>query len=95
LESVGASWSAVSAEESGACAENGGAATAQKNHGAAPACSKVASGAALTEIFEAAAEAIAAIEDGDFEIAKARLQAILALAQGPAETTGCAAPVER
>jgi len=95
LESVGASWSAVSGEESAGCAENSGAATSQENHGAAPACSKVASGAALTEILEAAAEAIAAIEDGDFEIAKARLRAILALAQGPAETTGSAVPVER
>ena len=84
----------VSGEESGGCAENGGAAKSQESRGAAPACSNVASGA-LTEIVEALEDAIAAIEDGDIEIAKARLRAILALAQGPAETTGCAAPMER
>ena len=58
-------------------------------------CSKVASGAALTEILEAAEDAIAALEEGDIEIAKARLRAILLVVRGPAETTGCAAPAER
>ena len=64
----------VSGEESGICGENGGAATSQENRGAAAACSSVASGATLTEIFEAAEDAIAAIEDGDIDIAKARLR---------------------
>jgi hypothetical protein len=35
-----------------------------------------------------AESAIAAIEDGDIQIAKARLRVILALSQGLAETTG-------
>ena len=94
-ESAGASRRAVSGEESARCAENGAVATALENHGAAPGCSKVASGAALTEILEAAEDAIAAMEEGDIEIAKARLRAILAVVRGPAETTRCAAPAER
>ena len=60
--------------KSGACDENGGAATAVENRGAAPACSNVASGPILTAILEAAEDAIAAIEDGDVAIAKARLR---------------------
>lgn len=94
-ESAGASRRVVSGEESVGCGENGGAATSQENRGAAAECSNVASSATLTEVFEAAEDAIAAIEDGDIEIAKARLRAILALSQGLAETTGCATAKER
>ena len=72
--------------KSGACDENGGAATAVENRGAAPACSNVASGPILTAILEAAEDAIAAIEDGDVAIAKARLWAIVAFASRRQET---------
>jgi hypothetical protein len=37
----------------------------------------------LTEILDAATDAITAIEQGDIEIAKARLRAILSLMEGP------------
>ena len=46
-------------------------------------CSNVASGAMLTEILEAATDAVAAIAQGDITIAKARLRAILSLVEGP------------
>ncbi len=78
----------VSGEESGFCGENGRAATSQEKRGAAAACSNVASGATLARIFEAVEDAIAAIEDGDIEIAKARLRATLALSKGLVETIG-------
>ena len=35
-----------------------------------------------------------AIEDGDIEIAKARLRALFALARGAVESTGCAVSAE-
>ena len=47
------------------------------------ACSNVASGAMLTKILDAATDALTAIEQGDIEIAKARLRAILSLMEGP------------
>ena len=72
--------------KSGACAENGGAATAVENRGAPPACSNVASGATLTAILAAAHDAIAAIENGDVAVAKARLRAIVAFASRQQET---------
>ena len=46
----------------------------------------VASGATLTAILAAAHDAIAAIEDGDVAVAKARLQAIVAFASRQQET---------
>jgi hypothetical protein len=72
--------------KSGACDENGAAATAVDNRGAAPACRNVASGLTLTAIHAAAHDAIAAIEDGDVAVAKARLQAIVAFASRQQET---------
>jgi hypothetical protein len=45
-------------------------------------CGIATGSATLTEILEAAEDAIAAIEDGDAEIAKSRLRAVLALSQG-------------
>ncbi len=74
------------APKSGACDENGGAATAVENRGAPPACSNVASGATLTAILAAAHDAIAAIENGDVAVAKARLQAIVAFASRQQES---------
>ena len=72
--------------KSGACDEDGGAATAVENRGAPPACSNVASGATLAAILAAVRYAVAAIENGDVALAKARLQAIVAFASRQQET---------
>ena len=72
--------------KSGACDENGGAATALESRGAAPACSNVAIGATLTTILAAAHDAIAAIEDDDVAVAKARLKEIVVFASRQQET---------
>jgi len=72
--------------ESAACDENDGAATALKGRGAAPACSNVASGATLTAILASAHDAIAAIEDDDPAVAKARLKEIVVVASRQQET---------
>ena len=72
----------VPGAESGVWGENGGAATSEEDRGAAAACSNVASGVMLTEILEAARDAITALEQGDIAIAKTRLRALLDLIRG-------------
>jgi hypothetical protein len=94
LESGAALQRAVSGASSDGCGRRRGVATDAENHGAERSCSNVASNATLTSILEAAADTIAALDAGDIEIAKARLRAILALAQGAVESTGCAVPAE-
>lgn len=72
--------------KSGACDENGGAATAVENRGAPPACGNVASGATLAAILAAVRDAVAAIENGDVAVAQARLQTIVASASRQQQT---------
>ena len=75
-ESAGAIRRAVSGEESGVCGENGGAATSQENRGAAGACSNVANGPTPAELLVLVDATIMALDAGETEVAKARLQTL-------------------
>lgn len=66
----------VSGEESGGCAENGDAATSPENGGVAAGCSNVASGPTAAELLELVGAAIIALDAGQSEVARARLQAL-------------------
>ena len=75
-ESAGASRRAVSGEESGFAGAEGGAATAQEDAGTSRGCSNVASGPTLAELVELVGAAIVALDAGEADIARARLQAL-------------------
>ena len=74
LESVGASWSAVSGEESGVWGSSGETSSALENGGESRSCSNVASGPTRTELLALVDAAIIALDAGETEVAKARLQ---------------------
>ena len=75
-QSAGASWSAVSGEESGVCGDSEESSSALENAGASGACSNVASGPTRTELLALVDAAIIALDAGKTEVAKARLQAL-------------------
>ena len=75
-ESAGASRRVVSGEESVGCGEKGGAATVQENRGAAGECSNVANGPTPVELLALVDATIVALDAGETEVAKARLQTL-------------------
>jgi hypothetical protein len=75
-EHVGAIRSVDSGEESGACEDAGGVANASDDAGTSRACSSVASWSTPAALLEAIDAAIAALEAGETDIARARLHAL-------------------
>jgi hypothetical protein len=75
-ESAGASRRVVSAEESGVCGESGDTASALESGGESRWCSKVASGPKPAELLDLVHAAIVALDAGEADIARARLQAL-------------------
>ena len=75
-ESAGASRRVVSGEESGVCGDEGESGSALENAGESRACSNVASGPMLAELIEFVDAAIIALDAGESEVAKARLQVL-------------------
>jgi hypothetical protein len=82
-ENVGAIGSAVSGEESGACGDAAGVATAPDDVGTSRACSSVASRRdEAPRALEIVKEAIADLDAGRIDAAKARLRAFVAATRG-------------
>ena len=77
-ENVGAIRSVVSGEESGACGDTGGVANAPDDVGTSRACSNVASRCGEAPGVEIVEEAIAELDAGRIDAAKARLRAFVA-----------------
>ena len=75
-ESVGASRRAVSDEKSVVCGADGETATSQESGGESCWCSNVASGPTPAELLELVDAAIIALDAGEAEVARARLQAL-------------------
>jgi hypothetical protein len=75
-ENVGAIRSVDSGEESGACGDVGGVASAPENAGESDACSSVASGTTPAALMEAIDAAITALDAGEIDIARTRLKAL-------------------
>ena len=73
-ESAGASRRAVSDEKSAACGHSCGAASALENGGESGSCSNVASGPTRAELLALVDAAIVALDAGETEVGKARLQ---------------------
>src|SRR5437879_5151016 len=90
LERVGASWSAVSGEESGVCGDSGESASALENAAESGACSNVAKSLTVVELVCLAQEALMALDAGEIDLAKELLRAFAAAARGASgERTGC------
>jgi hypothetical protein len=77
-EDAGAIGSALSGEESGACRDSGEGGSASENAGGSGACSSVASEPARADALEAILAAIANIDAGEVEVARAGLLALAA-----------------
>jgi hypothetical protein len=75
-ESAGASRRVVSGEKSAACGDSRGTASALENGGESGGCSNVASGPTRAELLALVDAAIIALDAGEIEVAKARLQAL-------------------
>ena len=75
-ENVGAIRSVDSGEESGACGDPGGMASAPDDVGTSLACSNVASGTTPAALLAAIDAAIAALDAGETDVARARLHAL-------------------
>ena len=75
-ESVGAIRSVDSADESGACGDAAGVANTPDDAGTSRACSSVASGTTPAGLLEAIDAAIAALDAGETDVARARLHAL-------------------
>jgi len=75
-ESAGARWRVVLGEESAACGDSRGTASALENGGESGGCSNVASGPTRAELLALVDAAIIALDAGEIEVAKGRLQAL-------------------
>ena len=75
-ESAGASRRAGSGEESGGCGDSGETATAQQDAATSRTCSNVASGPMLRDLIELVDGAIVALDAGEIEVTRERLQAL-------------------
>jgi hypothetical protein len=73
-ESAGARRRVVSGEESGTCGAEGETASALESGGESRRCSDVASGPTPAELLELVDAAIIALDAGESDIARARLQ---------------------
>jgi hypothetical protein len=74
----------VSGEESAACGDSRGTASALENGGESGGCSNVASGPTRAELLALVDAAIIALDAGEIEVAKARLQALAGAVQSRA-----------
>jgi hypothetical protein len=77
-ENVGAIRSVDSGEESGACGDARGVANAPDDAGTSRVCSKVASLPKVAELVELVEAAIAALDAGESDVARARLRTLRA-----------------
>jgi len=75
-ESAGPRRRAVSGERSAACGDSRGTASVLENGGQSGECSNVASGPKRAELLALVDAAIIALDAGEIEVAKARLQAL-------------------
>ena len=75
-EHAGTIRSVDSGEESGACGDGGGSENTPENAAGSDACSNVASGATPAALLEAIDAAIAALDTGETDVARARLHAL-------------------
>jgi len=87
LESVGAIGSEDSGEKSQDCAHTGGATSAPENGRECGTCSNVASRLTFAEVIDGVEAAIAALDSGEIETAKVRLQAPRISVRNPAPTS--------
>jgi hypothetical protein len=76
-ESAGARRRVVSGEESGTCGAEGETASALESGGESRRCSDVASGPTPAELLELVDAAIIALDAGESDIARARLQELV------------------
>lgn len=88
LESVGASWSAVSGEESLTCVEKIGTASVAEDGGESSACRNVASGPSSTSTLEVLDAAIGALDAGETNVARAQLLGLAAVFRAGATLPG-------
>jgi hypothetical protein len=77
-ENVGAIRSVDSSEEPGACGDAGGMASAPDDVGTSCACSNVASGTTPAALLGAIDAAIAALDAGETDVARAQLRGLIA-----------------
>ena len=75
-ESAGARRRVVSGDESGGCGDERERGSALENAGGSGACSNVANGPAADQLLELVDAALIALDAGEIEVAKARLQVL-------------------
>ena len=75
-ENAGAIRSADSGEEPGGCGDAGGSENASENAARSDACSSVASGTTPAALLKDIDAAIAALDAGETDVARARLRAL-------------------